>query len=74
MKVSTEMFARWSKYVNLLLAENQRSTDDITTPKAAWDIAYKLDIPTEAYHCGLQERHIETALRKLFPKAWTKAT
>ena len=72
MKVPKEMFERWSKYVNLLLTENNCSTSDITTPVSAWNVAHKLDIPREAYHCGMNDSHIETALKKIFPHAWTK--
>ena len=70
MKVSKEMFDRWDKYARLLLAESNRFPADVTTPVEAWNIAHKLGIPKEAYHVGLSDPHIDTALRRIFPKAW----
>jgi len=72
MKVHKELFARWHKYVHLFLAEHNAKLSDVTTPVVAWNIAFKLDIPREAYHVGLNDSHIETALRKLFPFAWAR--
>lgn len=72
MKVHKELFDRWSKYVSLLLADNKLAPADIVKPVDAWNIAYKLHIPLEAYRYDLNDRHIETALRKIFPNAWTK--
>lgn len=70
MAVHPEMFERWAKYARQLLAEHNRTVSDVTTPVMAWNIAHKLDIPKEAYHVGLNDRHIETALRRIFPLAW----
>jgi len=35
----------------------------------AWTIADKLDIPKEAYHVGMNDIHIATGLRRIFPNA-----
>lgn len=73
MKVHKELFDRWHKYVNLLLAEHKCSPEDVKTPVDAWNIAHKLGIPMEAYRCDLNDKHIETALKKIFPNAWKSA-
>jgi len=70
MRVSKDMLARWKKFAALLLHEHNCRESDVTTPVMAWNIAHKLDIPREAYHVGLNDRHIETALRRIFPLAW----
>ena len=45
---------------------------DVTNTILAWNIAFRLEIPKEAYHVGLNDKHIETALRRIFPNAWEK--
>ncbi len=72
MKISKEMFTRWQKYAVLFLADNGATVECVTSPQEAWNIAHKLDIPREAYHTdsGINDSHIATALRKIFPKAW----
>lgn len=72
MKIDKEMFARWDKHVRYFLAEYQAGPSDIKTPVAAWNVAHRLDIPKEAYHVGCNDKHIETALKRLFPLAWSK--
>ena len=52
MKVSIEMFSRWKKYCRLLLAENKMAVEDVSSPVMAWNVAFKLDIPKEAYPWG----------------------
>ena len=69
MKVSKEMFYRWSKYADLYCRENGAIPSDIMDGKLCWTIAYRLDIPKEAYHAGLNDTHITTALRKIFQNA-----
>ena len=68
MKVHKEMFTRWEKYVRLLLAENKWDRSEVKTLRDAWTIAHRLHIPEEAYHVDLNDKHIETALRKIFPQ------
>ena len=70
MKVSKEMFARWKKYVYLFMAEHEESIDTINSPSHAWTVAHRVEIPKEAYHVGLNDGHIETALKKIFLNAW----
>lgn len=70
MKVEKETFARWNKYTDLFLKENGITVAAVNTPIKAWDVAHRLSIPKEAYHIGLNDSHIKTALRKLFPHAW----
>ncbi|MFA5311685.1 MAG: hypothetical protein WC375_00035 [Methanomassiliicoccales archaeon] len=69
MKVDKPTFLRWQKYVSLLLQENNKTAEDITTGVQAWNVAHKLDIPKEAYHMGLNDTHIQTALKRIFPNA-----
>ena len=66
MKVHKEMFDRWNKYITLYLKEYNMHPDDIKNIGTAWSIAFKLDIPKEAYHCDLHDAHIDTALKKIF--------
>ena len=73
MKVSKEMLARWDKYARLLLNEHGLSVEKVVKPVQAWDIAHRLDIPKEAYHAGMNDTHIETALKRIFPNAWGDA-
>ena len=72
MRIEKEMFARWKKYTDLLLAEHNMRAEDIVSPRVAWDIAFKLDFWKEAYHVGCNDNHIETALKRIFPRAWGK--
>ena len=72
MRVHKELFNRWEKYVRLLLAEHSLTVEKIVSPRTAWDIASRLDIPREAYKFDLNDNHIETALRRIFPNAWQK--
>jgi len=68
MRVSKDMLNRWRKYADLLLRENNRTIESITTLSTVWAIAHKLDIPREAYHAGLNDNHIETALKRIFTR------
>ena len=70
MKIGKEMFNRWNKYAQLLVAEHGRTIEDVTSKVTAWNIANKLNIPSEAYHVGCNDSHIETALKRIFPMAW----
>ena len=76
MKVHAEMLARWRKYTALYVRDlgHGQTVDDVKTPACAWTIAHKLDIPREAYGFGLHDKHIETALKRIFPNAWKEAT
>lgn len=74
MKVHRELYNRWDKYVRLFMADCGTQPQDVRAPFAAWAVAYLVDIPEEAYHVGLNDRHIETALRRIFPNAWPKGT
>ena len=69
MKVDKAMFQRWKKFCMLFCQENSATVDDIKTGVMAWNVAFKLDIPREAYRAGLYDRHIATALKHIFPKA-----
>lgn len=72
MKVHKEMFSRWEKYARLLLQEYGATPEKVSTPVSAWNIAHRLDIPKEAYHVGLNDSHIETALKRIFINAFAK--
>lgn len=74
MKVSKEMYERWGKYAQALLNEHGKTKRDVSTPQFAWDVAHYLDIPKEAYHVGLNDNHIGTALKRIFPDAFKKET
>ncbi len=67
MRVTKETLKRWDKYCNLLCHEHNTRKEDISSLGTAWAIAHKLDIPKEGYHLGLNDNHIETALRRIFP-------
>jgi hypothetical protein len=73
MRVDSTTLARWSKYADLLVRDYGKTLADVTEPSCAWLLAYKLDIPREAYREGCNDRHIETALRRIFPNAWDKS-
>lgn len=70
MKVHKEMFDRWEKYCRLYCYDRKAILSDIKNPVLAWNIATRLDIPREAYKCDLNDEHIETALRRIFPNAF----
>ncbi len=70
MKVHKEMFERWDKYATLFLAERGYTKDNVKTKMSAWYVANLIDIPKEAYRIGLNDNHIETALKRIFPQAW----
>ena len=74
MKVHKQRFERWQKFVSLRLRELGKTEADIDTPAKAWDLAHELSIPREAYHVdsAIYDTHIETAMRRIFPKAWEK--
>jgi len=74
MKVYPEMLERWRKYAALYVRDlgHGNTLEDVASPACAWTIAHKLDIPREAYHVGCNGKHIETALRRIFPNAWTQ--
>jgi hypothetical protein len=72
MKVHKELYERWNKYAMMLLKEHGYKTDDVKSKITAWNIANKLDIPKEAYKLGMEDNHIETALKRIFPIAWSK--
>lgn len=69
------MLERWRKYATLLLAERGFVVDDVKTGVDAWNVAHRLNIPREAYHVdgSINDTHIETALRKIFPRAIFKS-
>ena len=71
MKVHKEMFERWKKYCVLFCREHNLKTEDIKSSSMAWAIAFKLEIPREAYHVDpdINDSHIQTALRRIFPNA-----
>ena len=69
MKVSKEMLKRWEKYCRLFCMEHGLTPEDIKSCSMAWTIADKLDIPKEAYHVGMNDIHIATGLRRIFPNA-----
>ena len=71
MRVHKEMLARWEKFCDLYIRElgYGQSTKDVKSSSCAWTIANRLDIPKEAYHVGLHDAHITTALRRIFPNA-----
>jgi len=73
MRVDATLLARWCKYAELYMADFKLNVDDVTTPVMAWTVAHRIGIPKEAYHVGLNDTHIETALRRVFPKAWRTA-
>lgn len=75
MRVHKELFERWNKYAALYLREHALpagtvSPVDLTNSVQAWQVAHRLDIPREAYALGLNDSHIETALRRIFPNAF----
>jgi hypothetical protein len=72
MKISTEMFWRWEKSCQALLAEHGHTCAEVTSKINAWDVASRLDIPREAYHTDgtINDNHIATALKRIFPNAW----
>jgi hypothetical protein len=70
MRVDKETYGRWARYVRLILRDYKISAEDVKAPVQAWNIAHTLNIPREAYHIGLNDSHIETALKRLFPLAW----
>jgi hypothetical protein len=70
MKVYKELFDRWEKYSRLFCADYGTTTSKITSKVSAWNIANALSIPKEAYHLGMNDTHIETALKRIFPNAW----
>jgi hypothetical protein len=72
MRVHKELFERWNKYSVLLLKEHGYKPDDVKSKITAWNIANKLDIPKEAYKLGMNDNHIETALKRIFTIAWSK--
>ncbi len=71
MRTHKEMLERWRRYATLLLAERGFVVDDVKTGVDAWNVAHKLGIPEEAYHVdgSINDAHIETALRQIFPQA-----
>jgi len=71
MKIYKEMFARWKKYSILLCAERNTTPEKIMTGAQAWNIAYDLELPKEAYHVdkSINDDHIKTALKRIFPNA-----
>lgn len=71
MKIKKEMFERWEKYCRLLLAERGLKVEDVSTGVEAWNIAFKLGIASEAYRVddSVSDKHIATALKKIFPNA-----
>ncbi len=69
MKTDKATLSRWNKYACLMCRDNGVKTGDILTGAMAWSIAHKLDIPREAYHMGLNDKHISTALKRIFPNA-----
>ena len=70
MRVYKELFDRWLKFSRLYCADYGTTTDKITSKVSAWNIAHALDIPAEAYHLDMNDKHIETALKRIFPNAW----
>jgi hypothetical protein len=72
MKIHKEMFDRWKKFCHLLCHDRGIPVWAVTSPTQAWNIAHALEIPKEAYHVdhSINDRHIETALRKIFPDAF----
>ena len=71
MRATPEMLARWRKYCALYVHDlgHGQTVDDVTSGACAWMIAHKVDIPREAYHVGMNDAHIATALRRIFPNA-----
>ena len=76
MKIDKATFDRWRKFCVLLLREHGYTLEDVKTGVDAWNIAYKLDIPKEAYHIddSIVDAHIKTALQRIFPNAVFKDT
>lgn len=66
MRVHKEMLGRWEKDCRLYIADYGYALDDVTDKAQAWSVAHRLDIPREAYHVGLNDSHIETALKRIF--------
>ena len=73
MRVDKTLLARWTKYARLFCADYDTTTGKITSKIAAWNIAHALSIPKEAYHLGMNDTHIETALKRIFPNAWSNS-
>jgi len=69
MRIDKGTVDRWKKYADLYVRERGHVLEDVTSSGQAWDIAFTLDIPQEAYHMGngINDNHIDTALRKIFP-------
>jgi hypothetical protein len=72
MKIHKEMLARWKKFCDLRSRELGYRLETVDTPRLAWNIAHQLEIPKEAYHVddSINDAHIETALKRIFPNAW----
>ena len=70
MKVDKPTLTRWTKYCRLYCNERGTHTNNVRSKITAWNVAFALDIPKEAYHINLNDTHIETALKRIFPNAW----
>ena len=74
MRVQKETLDEWRARVALYIRNlgYGNTVDDVRSPSCAWAIAHRTGIPQDAYRAGCHDSHIETALKRIFPNAWTK--
>ena len=71
-----EHLPRWTSICRDWLADGSRFADgqprhldDVLTGRDAWEIAHRSGIVREVYGLGVNDSHIVTALRRIFPNA-----
>lgn len=68
--IPQETVARWTKWVDLELANRKLSRGDIKTGRDAWSAASICGILRDAYSDNaIKDAHIQTALKRIFPNA-----
>lgn len=77
MKVNKTTLVEWQAMAQVWLREcaighdgNYATPGDISLGRDAWMVAHRAGITNQAYAIeGIHAAHIQTALRKIFPKA-----